>query len=128
MYKLTSTGMIFRIADSSYIPLDMENIDYKAYLLWLSEGNSPGSLDVDDDHPISCTRRQGRRALLKAGYLEKVEDYIESIEDPQEKMAARIEYEAETWESSSQFVIDTWSVLGGTKETLEDLFLLAATL
>ena len=32
---------IKRIADNAFIPFDPANIDYQAYLKWLSEGNTP---------------------------------------------------------------------------------------
>ena len=128
MYKLTNTGVIVRISDVASIPLDPNNIDYQAYLLWLSEGGVPEEPDPELDPPISCTRRQGRLALLRYGYLEKVEEYIEAIEDPQEKLAAKIEYEAETWESTNKFVVSIWAAISGPNESLRELFLLAVTL
>jgi hypothetical protein len=32
---------VTRIFDNAYIPFDPANIDYQAYLKWLSEGNTP---------------------------------------------------------------------------------------
>ena len=32
---------IMRIADNAWIPFDPANADYKAYLIWLEEGNTP---------------------------------------------------------------------------------------
>ena len=40
-YKLTETKMIFRLVDKAFIPPDIANTDYQAYLQWLSEGNTP---------------------------------------------------------------------------------------
>ena len=36
---------IKRIADNAFIPFDPDNTDYQAYLLWLSEGNTPEPAD-----------------------------------------------------------------------------------
>lgn len=78
--------------------------------------------------PRSCQRRQGRLVLLQAGYLGAVESAIAAIEDPVQKMAAQIEYEADTWERDNAFVQSMWAQLGGTPDQLDDLFTLAVTL
>jgi len=78
--------------------------------------------------PSSCTRRQGRLALLNAGKLDAVEAAIEAISDPTAKRQAQIEYEADTWERSNPFLQSMWATLGGTSEELDALFTLAVTL
>jgi hypothetical protein len=32
---------IIRMSDKAYIPFDPGNMDYQAYLKWVSEGNTP---------------------------------------------------------------------------------------
>lgn len=78
--------------------------------------------------PQSCTRRQGRLALLGVGKLDLVESAIAAIEDPTERMAAQIEYEADTWERGNAFLQAMWAQLGGTEQQLDDLFREAVTL
>lgn len=78
--------------------------------------------------PQSISRRQGRLALLQAGYLTQIEDAIEAITDPTQKKAAQIEYESDTWAVDSQFLNDMWVQLGGTQTELEDLLIMAASL
>lgn len=79
--------------------------------------------------PSSISRRQGRLALLQAGYLTQVEDAIEAITDPTEKKAAQIEYESDTWAADSQFLQDIWiNEIEGTQEELEDLLISAKDL
>lgn len=78
--------------------------------------------------PSSVSRRQGRLALLQVGRLNQVEDAIAAISDPAQKMAAQIEYEANTWARDNDFLKAMWADLGGTEEELDDLFRLAVTL
>lgn len=79
--------------------------------------------DITPSVPQSITRRQGRLMLLEIGKLDKVEAAINSIEDPVQRRAAQIEYEAETWERSNEFLKTMWQSLGGTEEELDNLFI-----
>lgn len=39
--KTTNQTQILRLSDGAWIPFDPVNADYKAYLIWLEEGNTP---------------------------------------------------------------------------------------
>lgn len=78
--------------------------------------------------PHSCSRRQGRLALLMLGLLDSAEAAIAAMPDDADKRAAQIEYEADTWERSNPFLSALWAQLGGTPESLDAAFALAVTL
>jgi len=77
--------------------------------------------------PVSVRRRQGRLALLEVGKLDMFEEAIGSIEDPEERRAAQIEYEADTWERGNAFLVQLWLEHGGTADGLDELFILASS-
>lgn len=72
--------------------------------------------------PTSCTRRQGRLALLERGLLDDVEDAIAAIADPAERRRAQVEYDADKWERDNAFLRGMWAKLGGDEAGLDDLF------
>lgn len=41
MYQLTSSSNTLRTTDGAVIPADMRNADYRAYRLWVEQGNTP---------------------------------------------------------------------------------------
>ena len=53
MYKIMKTpdgvvlNMVQRLSDNAFIPFNPQNVDYQAYLQWLSEGNQP--LPADEE-------------------------------------------------------------------------------
>jgi hypothetical protein len=47
MYKKTIFGnVIERLLDNAFIPFDPANADYKEYLKWIAEGNTPLPADT----------------------------------------------------------------------------------
>lgn len=40
-YKLTLSDNVQRMSDKAFIPMTLDNGDYKEYLEWLIEGNEP---------------------------------------------------------------------------------------
>lgn len=108
------------VADLAAFDIDPPDSPARVFAGW---GANTGS-----ETPASCTRRQGRLALLALGLLDEAEAAIAGIEDPAERRAGQIEYEAETWERSNLFVQQLWASLGGAPEGLDDAFRLAVTL
>lgn len=44
IYKLTTIvdkQFVIRLSDNATIPFDEDNMDYRAYLKWVEEGNTP---------------------------------------------------------------------------------------
>jgi len=48
MYQLTRTSAIRRTTDGASIPADSRNIDYQAYLAWVTAGNTPIPRDAQE--------------------------------------------------------------------------------
>jgi hypothetical protein len=47
-YEIKINGYIFRRSDGAWIPTDTGNADYREYLNWLAEGNTP---DIESGSP-----------------------------------------------------------------------------
>jgi hypothetical protein len=79
--------------------------------------------------PQSVSMRQGRLALLAAGYLDEVDAAIAGIPDPTQRRAAQIEWEyAATIERSSELVQAITHQLGMSKSEMDELFWQASKL
>jgi hypothetical protein len=79
--------------------------------------------------PEVVTMRQGRLALLGAGYLDSVDSVIAQIPDEMQRKAAQIEWEyAITIDRNSQLVKALQQALGITDAMADSLFITAATL
>ena len=49
-YKLSKSESIHRLSDNNWIPPDPANTDYKEYLKWLAEGNTPLPADTTEEN------------------------------------------------------------------------------
>jgi hypothetical protein len=48
IYKIFNSGLqdfIIDVERNAYIPIDLANTDYQAYLKWVAEGNEPEPAD-----------------------------------------------------------------------------------
>jgi len=70
MYKLNQSTSITRLSDGASIPADEANTDYAAYLVWLSEGNTPDPADI----PPAPTYQE-----LRAAAYPPIHDYLDGI-------------------------------------------------
>lgn len=84
--------------------------------------------------PSYVTMRQGRLAMLNTPYsdgnlLDVIESMLDSIVDPAQKLAARIDWEyAQEIRRDFPLVQQLTAQLGLTERQIDDLFVLAATL
>jgi hypothetical protein len=91
MYKLTKTNNIIRLADNVLIPMDTKNFDYREYLYWVSQGNTPIPVDPPSQEELDeqnrkqlITQEQSKvHALptiqfLKSHTAEEIEDWIQT--------------------------------------------------
>ena len=57
MYKLTSSNSVIRLSDNICIPLESDYQEFKDYLAWLSEGNTPEPADPIPE-PVPLTPQE----------------------------------------------------------------------
>lgn len=129
MYKLYKFGSIRRLEDNAVIPPDELNVDYQAYLQWVSEGNEPLPDDPDPIVPVTTvSMRQARLALLQAGLLSNIETAIGSMPGI-EGDAARIEWEyAATLERNHALTLSMAQALQLSEQQIDELFTQAAAI
>lgn len=123
MYKLTNNGNIIRLSDKATIPMSEENSDYKNYLKWIEEGNTPDPVDIIPvPVPEIISRFQAKAVLLQMELLDDVETLMTSA-SPIVKLA---------WENAIEFnrqspsLLAMASALGLSSEQLDALFIEAS--
>ena len=95
MYKLTQIETVIRLSDKAYIPFAQGNADYRQYLTWLEEGNTPEPAEPELLPILSCTPWQIRKKLNKEGLRDAVESYVASEQAAQD--------EKDAWEFATEF-------------------------
>ena len=75
-YLLTaSASTVQRIADGAFIPFDLGNTDYRAYLAWVEAGNTPDPYVAPPPPPATCLVWQ-LQAVLSDAQWNAVQTYI----------------------------------------------------
>ena len=127
MYKFSSNHLyVIRLSDGHYIPADLSNIDYIAYLEdFATDPTCVVSADPVTPPPIlSITPRQFRLALNATGMRANIEAYV----------AAGSQDMKDTWEFATTIERNDPIIAAGaaeldlTEAQIDDLFSLAATL
>lgn len=132
MYKLTETTSIQRLVDGAIIPADDNNTDYRIYLQWVVEGNTPEPFDTrTDDEKLDEWRKNMsvrasaiRLALLEQDLLDEVETAIKSAP---RAMQIKWEFEVTIKRLDSDLVNFAKSQLDMTDIQIDNLFELAKT-
>lgn len=89
MYKTINGEIIYRIEDGAYIPRDMGNADYQAFLEWERAG---GVIEPADPEPVyvpqEVSAAQAYAALIAANLLDQVEAWAADLAtDPLHRLA-----------------------------------------
>ena len=71
-YQLTQGDTILRTADNAWIPPDPANTDYREYLAWLEEGNTPEPAPVPEPVPEPTPAEKLAAAGLTVDDLKKL--------------------------------------------------------
>lgn len=127
MYQLTTTASVRRLADGAFVPADEGNRDYREYLDWLAEGNTPEPAPVPPvTVPASISRFQAFAAMETEGLLAPARALIAAPETP---VLAKLAWEsAQEFRRDSPLVATLGAALGLTEADLDDLFILGATI
>lgn len=86
-------------------------------------------VDIPPPVPQSVTRRQGRQALLLAGYLNQVQPILDSMTDELQRGMTQIWWDdAETFDRNNPTTIQLGTMLGLDSVALDNLFIQASKL
>ena len=91
MYKRMKSDYIVRLSDNAIVPNDERNVDYRQYIAWLAEGNTPELADPEPVFvPQEVSKAQGIFILSQMGLWQSVKDYFatEASEIEQELFSA----------------------------------------
>lgn len=110
MYRLTNSDTVENLTDGTFIPIDLGNIDYQAYLHWVSEGNAPFP---SEPAPRKYTKFYGNDKLDLFTKPEQIAVVSAAISDPLVKLmydrllgASYLTYEDPEMEGGLQLLVD----------------------
>lgn len=79
--------------------------------------------------PEAVSKAQGKAALIQAGHWQAVLNYVDNIEDPNQKALAEIAInDTQEWLRSSPLLNSMAVAIGLSSEDLDDLFIAAANI
>ena len=138
MYKLTEhDNTVQRLSDSAFIPFDRGNRDYREYLEWLDQGNTPDPyVPPPPPVPQMITRRQCAIRLRELGMITPLEarNMTKNGDVPAMVMAvfsqmteedminAETDFAADSYLRTNPLLIGVMQAAGKTEEELDDFF------
>jgi hypothetical protein len=82
MYKRTNTESVQRISDGAVIPADEGNADYREYLKWEADGNTPEPYVEPEIPAAALIEREERATMLPRVIREFMLGFMEANATP----------------------------------------------
>lgn len=144
-YTLTNENFVIRDEDGACIPFDMKNSDYRDYLQWVADGNTPNPY-VPPPPPVPqqisdrqffqqaavdgiITQQEALAAVATGTIPAVLQTIVDGIQDADDKFAATMLLSGATiFERSHPLTDAVGAALGWTSAQIDQFFMSASEL
>lgn len=127
MYKVINDSCVMRLSDSVFIPKDEGNSDYRRYVDWVDDGNTPEPcMPPAVRIPTLVSRFQARAALAAAGYFEAIDKFMAAL--PRTDIRRLAWEDATDFDRTSTTLAAMQQMLGLSDAQVDALFVAAAAI
>lgn len=117
-YQLLASGIVVRLSDGAQIPADQNNRDYRAYLAWVAQGNTPEELAPNSAPPDVLTPAQFWMQLAIDGDEAAALAIIDTLPRVQQILALR----ARDYRRDNELLIQLATALQKNSDDIDTFF------